>query len=173
MIKKIRAAVSCKIELGGGIRNKESVAQLLGIGIDYIILGSLLVKNTDLALEIIDAYPGKIIAGIDAKDDNVAVEGWLEASSFSVASLIDRLEDKDIASIIYTDIARDGMMTGPNLDSLKKVVKMTKIPLIASGGISCLADLRAVKDIASFGIEGCIVGKAILSNAIELKDLFN
>jgi phosphoribosylformimino-5-aminoimidazole carboxamide ribotide isomerase len=172
VIKKIREAVSCEIELGGGIRTKETVATLLNIGINYVILGSVLIKDPELTFSIIKDYPNKIIAGIDAKEENVAIEGWLEKSNLTISDLIKTLESKAVASIVYTDIQRDGMMIGPNLESLKKVASQTDIPIIASGGVSCIQDISNIKQLKYLGVNACIVGKAILSNAIDITKLF-
>ncbi len=167
--QEIRKAVSCELELGGGIRTMESVHQLVESGIDLIVIGSLLIKNPELAHTIINRFAPRIIAGIDAKKDHVAVEGWLENSQKSVASLINEINEMPLAYIIYTDISRDGMMSGPNIESLKSVANQTTIPVIASGGIRDLNDIQTLK---KNGINGCIIGKAILNGKLPLEKIW-
>ncbi len=170
-IQSIRKAVKCKVELGGGIRYISTVTQLLDIGIDYIILGSLLTKQFALASEIIEAHPHKIIAGLDAKGMTLAVEGWLEESEVSILELIQHLNTVPIHEVIYTDIAKDGTLAGPNLEALNTIANHSIAPVIASGGVGKLEDIAAIKKLASKNISGCIVGKAVLSGKISIKSL--
>jgi len=170
VFKRIRKAVPCQLELGGGIRTDDSVAQLVDIGINFLIIGSLLTKQWDLAQKWITSHPNQFIAGVDAKDNTVAVEGWIEASTFHVTDLIKKLNPLPIESIIYTDIAKDGTFLGPNLEGLTTVCSVSQHPIIASGGVGTIDHIKAVKAIASLGISGCIVGKAFLSGKITLSD---
>jgi phosphoribosylformimino-5-aminoimidazole carboxamide ribotide isomerase len=171
-LKEIRNTVQCELEFGGGVRSQETVQTLLDIGINYVVLGSLLIKDPETALNIIKKYPGKIIAGIDANNDMVAVEGWIETSAITIESIIKILEKHDVESIVYTDIAKDGTLEGPNFESLSKVARITNIPIIASGGVSNLADVKKLRTMADSGIKACIVGKAILAGRISLSELF-
>lgn len=171
-IESIRNAVSCELELGGGIRNKETAGKILDLGINYIVLGSLLVKDFQTASNIISAFPNKVIAGLDFKNGELAVEGWLETSNTSLESLLSALERLPINSIISTEISKDGMMSGPDLVGLTRLSKQTKLPVIASGGVSSPTDIDSLKDLFDDGIIGCIVGKAVLSGDIELSTLW-
>ena len=170
ILEKIRKKVSCTIECGGGIRNQEAVKTLLSIGVNELILGSMLVKDFQLSKTIIETFPNKIIAGIDAKDDAVAVEGWIEKSVLSTRDLIKKLNELPLASTIYTDIKKDGMLNGPNIDHLKHYAPISSHPLIASGGVTTLNDIEQIKTIPN--VQGCIVGKAILDNKIKLSEIF-
>jgi phosphoribosylformimino-5-aminoimidazole carboxamide ribotide isomerase len=167
-IESIRKKVSVEIEVGGGIRNQSSADILLSMGINYIILGSVLLKNFDEAIKIIEKYPNRVIAGLDAKNNMLATEGWLKTSRVKTTDFISKIEGHNINSIIYTDIERDGMLTGPNLESLEEVAKSSDIPIIASGGVSCVQDIENVAKLSKHGVIGCIVGKAILNGNVEL-----
>lgn len=173
IIKNIKSASNCKIECGGGIRSSESVNRLLDIGVDFVILGSLLTKNFKTAETIITQFPNKIIAGIDTLNGNVAVEGWIEDSGIKEDDLINQLNELPIESIIHTDISKDGMMAGPNIDSLVHFSNLSKHPIIASGGVSSSADVKKLSDLKKIGIKGCIIGKALLNKAIDLKSIFS
>ncbi len=172
-IQAIRSAVSCKLELGGGIRDLAGVKQVLDFGIDWIILGSLLIKQFELAKEIIVQNPHRIIAGLDANGTDIAIEGWLESSGQSIFTVIKLLNSLPISGIIYTDIAKDGTLMGPNLEALRQVAHASSVPVIASGGVGQLSDIVAVKELYSDGISAVIVGKAVLSGRISLENLFN
>ncbi len=169
-IESIRAAVDCRLELGGGIRNLAMANRVFSVGIQYIILGSLLVKDWDMARMIIGAFPGRILAGLDAKNGHLATDGWVESSGESVGSFIQHLNGLSLSGIIYTDIATDGMMSGPSLDQLRHVCEQTQLPVIASGGIRNLSDIQSVRDIP--GISGCIIGKAVLSGELDLSTVW-
>lgn len=171
-IKEIRKSVKCKIELGGGIRSLTDVERYFDLGIDFIILGSLLTKDLKTTNQIIEKYPKKIIAGFDARDGYVSVAGWTETSKLSVEDMIKNLNIEKFESIIFTDIATDGMMTGPNLKALDQISKLSPIPIIASGGIRDLSDIEAVSAMQKSGVMGCIIGKAVLSGLISLDKLF-
>ena len=172
LITNIRQNISCTLEFGGGVRTKETVSYLLNIGIDFVILGSLLIKNPSLSAEIITSFPDHIIAGIDAKDDFVATEGWIENSQLSSTELIHQLNPLPLSSIIYTDIARDGMMQGPNIKSLLQHAKESHHPIIASGGIRDHTDIEQLKQLSIDGIVGCVIGKAILSKSLSMSKLW-
>jgi len=165
----IRKAVSCQLQLGGGVRNKTSIQSLLNSGINSIIIGSLLTKNLELSLELAEEFPNTLIAGIDSENDIVKVEGWEEASSLTVSNLLSQLNHAPWHSLIATDISKDGMLEGPNLEFLKKLSKETPIPIIASGGVTTSEDIEA---ITLLKIKGCIIGKALLHNTINIKTLW-
>ncbi len=172
-IEAIRQKVTCTLELGGGIRSKETAKTLFDAGIDLLILGSLFVKDPDTALALCEHYPNRFIAGIDAKQGQVAVEGWLEKSDLSVNTLLTTLEQVAVESVIFTDIEKDGTLKGPNLNALRDVAQHTKIPIIASGGVSCDQDILDLKALESIGVSGCIVGKAILAGKVTIPTLFD
>ena len=167
-IREIRAAVAMEIEVGGGIRDLSRIDLLAGIGIDRIILGTAAVEEPALVAEACRKYPGRILAGIDARDGKVAVKGWVEVTGVDAYRLAREAEEKGAAGIIYTDILTDGMMTGPNIGAMEKMVGTVKIPVIASGGVSSLDDLRSLLRIE--GLWGAITGKAIYSGAIDLRE---
>ena len=170
--EKIRSTVKCELELGGGIRSIENADLLINLGINFLILGSMLIKNFNLAQEIINKYPSKIIAGIDVKNDKIAITGWLENSDLSLQSLLNKLSNLKIAAIIYTDISRDGMLTGPNIPGLTNICSLTKIPIIASGGVSSLEDIKTLQKLAPLGLIGVITGKALLQGKINIQNIF-
>lgn len=171
-IKAIRNSVDCTLEVGGGIRSIETAMLLFDLGIDYVILGSLLVKNYDRATAIIRAFPNRIIAGIDAKNGHVATEGWLDVGPTTAVDLVRCINDLPLAGIIYTDIAKDGTLSGPNLEQLVQVAQHTHLPVIASGGVGTLAHVDHVRALLPLGVTGCIVGKAVLGGHIAVDDLF-
>ncbi len=166
-IKNIRNAVSCTLELGGGIRTLDQAKFWLDFGIDQIVIGSLFVKNPALALDIIHTLPKKIIAGLDAKGQSIAIEGWVETGATTLTDVMSQLEKTPIHSVIYTDISKDGTLQGPNLDSLKMLTHSTKIPIIASGGIGQDQDIENVYTLYSQGVHGVIVGKALLKGLVN------
>ncbi|MDA1353945.1 MAG: 1-(5-phosphoribosyl)-5-[(5-phosphoribosylamino)methylideneamino]imidazole-4-carboxamide isomerase [bacterium] len=171
LIRNIRNAVDCTLELGGGIRNEDTIKQLLELGIDRVILGSLLIKDYEQAIALIRQFPGKIIAGIDARDGQVATEGWIENSDTAATALIERMQNEPIESIIFTDIDRDGTLEGPNRNALNTICKVTSHPIIASGGVGNTDHLAELDALELPNLMGCIVGKAILSGQLPLSVL--
>lgn len=167
-IKKIREVFTGTIEVGGGIRKIEDIELLLSTGIDRVILGTVAVENPDFVKDVCKRFPGRIIAGIDAKDGLVAVKGWVELTEIKATELALRMQDYGVWGIIYTDISRDGMLTGPNIEATKALVEAVKIPVIASGGVSSIDDIKRLAEIPN--LWGVITGKAIYSGAINLKE---
>lgn len=149
-----------------------SAAHLFDLGLNYLILGSLLVNDFDEAMRIISAHPKQIIAGIDAKDNYVAIEGWREGSKKHAFSFAEELSDLPLESVIYTDIATDGMMTGPNIPALKEMSQRCALPVIASGGIRNTDDIHAINTMSNGRIFGCIIGKAVLSGHMDIHTLW-
>lgn len=166
-VERILRAVEMPVQLGGGIRDRKAVETWLEAGIRRVILGTAAVKNPVLVKEVAPAYPGCIAVGIDAKGGMVAVEGWVQASAIKAIDLARLFEDAGVAAIIYTDIARDGTLEGPNIEETVALAEAVKIPVILSGGIGSLEDLRRVKARAASGIEGIIIGRALYENAIQ------
>ncbi|WP_353683486.1 1-(5-phosphoribosyl)-5-[(5-phosphoribosylamino)methylideneamino]imidazole-4-carboxamide isomerase [Thermodesulfovibrio sp. 3907-1M] len=167
-IKKIREVFHGAVEVGGGIRKIEDIELLLNSGIDRVVLGTVLAHNPDFVKEVCKIFPERIVAGIDAKDGFVAVKGWVELTELKAAELALRMQDYGVWGIIYTDISRDGMLTGPNIDATKAIVEAVNIPVIASGGVSSMEDIKKLAEIEK--LWGVITGKAIYSGAINLKE---
>ena len=170
LIKNICKHTNLTIEVGGGIRTVDSVHYYLDAGVNYVIIGSLFISNFDLALSIATMFQNTIIAGLDAKAQAIATDGWHHKSTTLITDLIETLNDSDIHSIIYTDIAKDGMMNGPNIDMLNTVASLSKKPIIASGGVRHHDDIKSIQTISN--ISGCIIGKALLSNLDNLDHFF-
>lgn len=167
-IMEIRKSVKMIIEVGGGIRNITTVDRLMSAGINRVIIGTAAIEDPSLLIEACTRFPGRIFIGIDAKDGKVAVKGWEEVSSIDAIELAKRVETIGVGGIIYTDIARDGMLTGPNIPALEVMVNTVKIPVIASGGIANLEDIGNLLKIPN--LWGAITGKAIYSGSLDLKE---
>lgn len=168
-IKAIRSAISIPMEVGGGIRDIATIRTLASLGIDRIILGTAAIENPDFVKQACEEFPGRIIVGIDAKDGLVAIKGWAEVTDVKALDLARMMQDYGIIAVIYTDIKRDGMLTGPNIEATEALARGLEVPVIASGGVSSLKDIQALYSIARSGVEGVIVGKAIYSGALDLK----
>ena len=171
VIKDIRNNTSLEIEIGGGIRTKESIDTYFNIGINQVILGSLLIKDFSNAEELIKTFPSKIIAGLDVKDGLIAIQGWVEKSEYTMIDFLEKINHLPIHSIIYTDVSKDGMMNGPDFEGLSHYSSLSTIPFIASGGVRGLDDINQLKKIQN--ISGAIIGKALLSGSVSLKSLFS
>jgi phosphoribosylformimino-5-aminoimidazole carboxamide ribotide isomerase len=159
-----------QIQIGGGLRNEESVKQLLTLGVDRVILGTVAVEQPELVQDLCQKYPQQIVVGIDARNGKVATKGWIETSEVLATELAKRMEGIGVAAIIYTDIHRDGAMTGPNLDALREMANGISIPVIASGGVSSLRDLLNLLALEAIGVTGSIVGRAIYTGEVNLRD---
>lgn len=164
----ILAAIDIPVQLGGGIRDSETIDFWLGRGIRRVILGTAALTDPDLVKRACKDHPGRVAVGIDAKDGMVAVEGWTEVSETTALDLAKRFEDCGVAAIIYTDIARDGAMQGPNIDATVDLAKSGSIPVIASGGVSSMADLEALKAAGAGLLDGVISGRALYDGRIDL-----
>lgn len=169
-IEAIVSAVDIPTELGGGIRDLETVEAYLNLGIDRVILGTVAKENPELVAEACRRFPGQIVVGIDAKNGLVAVRGWAEVTEKQATDLAREMEGFGVSAIIYTDIARDGMMQGPNLEATRALAEAISIPVIASGGVSSLDDIRNLLQIERYGVEGVITGKAIYSGSLNLRE---
>jgi phosphoribosylformimino-5-aminoimidazole carboxamide ribotide isomerase len=168
-IEAIIAAVGSDIpvQLGGGIRDLDTIERYLDLGLRYVILGSAAVKDPGFLHEACDAFPGAIIVGLDAKNGKVAVDGWSKVTHHDVIDLAQRFQDYGVESIVYTDIGRDGMMSGVNIESTVAMARALRIPVIASGGITNLDDIRALCAVREEGIEGAITGRAIYEGTLD------
>ncbi len=166
-IKKIRASTSLHIELGGGLRSLGDISQMLDLGIDRVILGTVALTDRSLLVKALERWSEQIAVGLDARKGSVAISGWRETTQVSATSLASELCAGGVLRFIYTDIARDGALTGPNIEELKSIQRVISCSLIASGGVSSMDDLRS---LAALGIEGAIVGKALYTGDIDLAD---
>ena len=166
-IKKIIAASGLSVEVGGGIRNMEMVKTYVEAGVDRIILGTAALTDPDFLREAVKTYGEKITVGVDIKDGMVAIKGWTEVSSVSCEEFCRQLEDLGVSSVICTDISKDGMMSGTNLELYKNLNRDFSIDFVASGGVSTLEDIKSLKEMNLFG---AILGKALYTGAIDLKD---
>jgi phosphoribosylformimino-5-aminoimidazole carboxamide ribotide isomerase len=155
------------IQLGGGIRDLDTIERYLDNGIDYVILGTAAVKNPGFLHEACYAFPGQVIVGLDAKDGRVAVDGWSKLTGHDVIDLAKKYEDYGVSSIVYTDIGRDGMMTGVNIEATVALAQALLIPVIASGGVTNLDDVRKLCEVESEGIIGTITGRAIYEGSLD------
>ncbi len=168
-IRAITGAVGgVPVQLGGGIRTLESLGAALELGVGRVVLGTAALRDSGLVREATEEFPGRVVVGIDAKQGKVAVEGWLETSETRAVDFARRFEDAGVAAIVYTDIARDGMLTGPNLDATLEVAEAVAIPVIVSGGISSEQDVLRAAALAERGIAGAIVGRAIYTGDVNL-----
>ena len=169
-IKAIRNAVRMPIEVGGGIRDMATIDALVTIGIDRIILGTAAIENPAFVQQACEKFPGKIIIGIDAKDGMVAIKGWAEVTKVEAVDLAKRMQEYGVIAVIYTDIKRDGMLSGPNIGATKTLAESLHIPVIASGGVSTMKDIQDLLTIRYSGVAGVITGKAIYSGSLDLKE---
>ena len=170
VIQRILKSVSIPVQLGGGIRNLETIEKLLSLGVTRLILGSAAVKNPQLVEEACKKYPGHIAVGIDAKNGEVAIEGWGQGSGVAATELAKKMASFGVETIIYTDISRDGMLSGVNVEATAALARACGVPIIASGGVASLDDIRRVKAVEGDGVQGCIIGKAIYTGAVDLKE---
>ena len=169
-ILSIVKAVDIPVELGGGIRDLKTIEAYLQLGINQVILGTIVQESPEIVRQACRQFPDKGIVGIDAKDGFVAVRGLSEMTSKRASEMAKELEGFGVSAIIYTDIARDGMLQGPNIETTRLLAEAISIPVIASGGVSSLEDIKNLMQIESAGVKGVITGKAIYSGSLNLKD---
>ena len=168
-IKDILAAVDTDvpIQVGGGIRDLDTIERYLDDGVSFIVIGTAAVKNPGFLHEACDAFPGHIIVGLDAKDGKVATDGWSKLTGHDVVDLAKRFQDYGVEAVIYTDIGRDGMLTGVNIEATVRLAQALTVPVIASGGLASLDDVRRLCAVESEGITGCITGRAIYEGKLD------
>ena len=169
-IEAIVRAVSIPVQVGGGLRHRLSIAQILHLGVQRAIVGTVAVEQPELVGELCLEFPGQILVGIDARNGKVATRGWLETSQINAVQLAQQMAALGTAGIIYTDIHRDGTLSGPNLDALREIATQIEIPVIASGGISSLTDLLSLLALEPMGVEGVIIGRAIYTGDVDLTE---
>jgi phosphoribosylformimino-5-aminoimidazole carboxamide ribotide isomerase len=162
----LQAAPGVPVQLGGGIREMAHVEAWLAAGVERVVLGTVAVKNPELVCQAAREFPGRVAVGVDAKGGKVAVEGWAETTELSAAELTRRFADVGVAAVIYTDIDRDGLLQGVNVEATRALARQTDIPVIASGGVAALDDIKAL--IAAGGIAGAISGRALYDGRLDL-----
>lgn len=169
VIKRIADIIPVPVELGGGVRDMATLEDYFDLGISYVILGTVAYKNPEFVIEACRTFPAKIIIGIDAKKDRVAVEGWTQDIELTTSELAKRFEGIGASAIVYTDISRDGMKTGPNIDATRALARAVEIPVIASGGISDISDVLNVLTLSKDGVIGMITGRALYEDSLNLE----
>jgi phosphoribosylformimino-5-aminoimidazole carboxamide ribotide isomerase len=171
-VKDIIASVDSDIpvQLGGGIRDLETIERYLDDGVSYVIIGTAAVKNPGFLHEACDAFPGHIMVGLDAKEGKVATDGWSKLTGHDVVDLAKRFQDYGVEAVIYTDIGRDGMMTGVNIEATVRLAQALTVPVIASGGLNSVEDIRRLCAVESEGITGAITGRAIYEGKLDFAE---
>lgn len=170
IIKKIIKAVKIPVEVGGGIRSIKTIKKMLDKGIERVVLGTVAVYDPSLLRKAIDEFGRMVVVGIDAYEGRVAIAGWKDITSVKAIELAKKLEGWGISEIIFTDIAKDGMMQGPNLANIRRMGRAINVPLIVSGGISSLKDVKKIKLLEKYGVRGMIIGKALYTGDIKLDE---
>ena len=171
IIKEIVSKYDLKIEIGGGVRKTESIKQYIDAGAEKVILGSGAIKNKEFLKDSCEKFKGQIALGLDAKDGNLSVSGWKENINVKTIDFLKEVNNYGVSRIIYTDINRDGMKTSPNFDETIKIAELSNCPVIISGGVSSISDVKKAKELNNNKIEGIIIGKAIYDGDIKLDDL--
>ena len=167
-IRAIRAAVSCPIDVSGGLRSLEAINDVIGAGADYIALGTAAFLDPDLLTDACDRFPGRVFGSLDARNGRLAIKGWVETSQLTVAEAALRFRQAGVAAIILTDIARDGTQAGANLGMFTATARLSGVPIIASGGIAALDDIRALRGLFNHGVVGAISGRALYEGRFTL-----
>lgn len=170
IIKRIKSKYNVPVQTGGGVRTMEDIDNRINAGVDRVIIGTAAVKNPKLVKEACEKYGDKIALGVDAKNGMVAISGWEEVSNVSAIDLCLKMKDYGIKTVIYTDISKDGMMSGPNIEATKELIDQTGMNIIASGGVSQMKDIENVKNINAAGV---IIGKALYNGVLDLKDVID
>lgn len=169
-IRKIINSVDAHIQVGGGIRNERTIRMFLEIGVKRVIIGTEAIRNPKLVKDACKEFPGQIVVGIDARNGWVAIEGWTKTTQIKAVDLAIQFEDSGVAAINFTDIHRDGMQTGPNIEETRRLAKAVNIPVVASGGISSIEDIQNLMLLETVGVVGVITGRALYSGSLKLKD---
>lgn len=170
IVKEMVKSVKIPLQLGGGIRSLETIKEVLDIGVDKVILGTAAILSPELVSASCTEYGEHIVVGIDGKDGMVAIEGWETTVEMTVEELAQKIAELGVKRVIFTDTRRDGTLKGPNLEGTRHLAEACGLKVIASGGVSSLDDLRALRALKQYGVEGIIMGKALYSGAIDLKD---
>ncbi len=168
-IQRILETVDADIQVGGGIRTEAAVGRLVEMGVARVVIGTEAINNPDMVRAACRAFPGRIVVGIDARNGKVAVDGWTRTTGIAATDLARSFEDAGVAAINFTDIHRDGMQTGPNIDETRRLAESVAIPIIASGGVSTLEDIRRLMPLEAVGVAGVITGRALYDGSLDLK----
>jgi len=171
IIKEIVSKYDFKIEVGGGVRNTDSINQYIDVGVEKVILGSAVIKDKNFLKEACQRFKNKIALGLDAKDKNLSISGWKENLNIKAIDFLKEINNFGVSRIIYTDISRDGMKTSPNYEETEKIAEISNCPVVISGGVSSINDIKKAKDLNNKKIEGIIIGKAIYDGDIKLGEL--
>ena len=169
-IQRIVDSVNVDIQVGGGIRNEKIVNQLVDLGIKRVIIGTEAINNPKLVKSLCKIFPGRIIVGIDARNGLVAIEGWTKTTRVEAVDLAKQFEDCGVTAINFTDIHRDGMQTGPNIEETRRLAQAISIPVVASGGVSTIDDIKNLMPLETVGVIGVITGKALYTGSLKLKE---
>jgi phosphoribosylformimino-5-aminoimidazole carboxamide ribotide isomerase len=167
---EVQRAVSVPVQFGGGVRDEATVRRLLSGGMGKVVIGTALFKNPGWVAPVLKEFPGKLVAGLDVKDDEVMVEGWRAGSGRALPEMVKFVEDLGFEEVIFTDIRRDGALRGPNLAAVERLLGLTQLGVYASGGVTGLGDIKELSRFAVRGLRGCIVGKALYDGRITLAD---
>ncbi|MBO9624233.1 MAG: 1-(5-phosphoribosyl)-5-[(5-phosphoribosylamino)methylideneamino]imidazole-4-carboxamide isomerase [Sphingomonas sp.] len=167
-VSSILQAFPGKVQLGGGIRNRESVERWLDLGVERVVIGTAALENPELVREAARAHPGRVVVAVDARDGMVATRGWADVSDVSVVELAKRFEDAGVAALLFTDVGRDGLLKGCNVDATVALARAVSIPVIASGGVTDIGDIHALRRHVADGIEGVITGRALYDGRLDL-----
>ena len=166
-VRAIVSAVDVPCELGGGIRDEEVIGSLLDLGLARLVVGTKALREPDWFHQVANRFPGRLVLGLDARDGRVATDGWLETSDTSAVELARKFDDEPLAAIVYTDIATDGMLVGPNLSAIREMQAAIRLPIIASGGVTTADD---VAQLAAIGVAGCIIGRSLYEGRMKLRE---
>lgn len=169
-IRKIINSVDAHIQVGGGIRNERTIRMFLEIGVKRVVMGTEAIRNPKLVKDACKEFPGQIVVGIDARNGWVAIEGWTKTTQIKAVDLAIQFEDSGVAAINFTDIHRDGMQTGPNIEETRRLAEAVNIPVVASGGISSIEDIQNLIPLETVGVVGVIIGRALYSGSLKLKE---
>ena len=166
-VEAVVSSVAVPCQLGGGIRDQETIAQLFEIGVSRVVIGTKAIKDPDWFREMCRKYPEQIVLGIDARDGCVATDGWLETSTMTAIDLAQQFTEEPVAAIVYTDIAKDGMLAGPNLSAMGQMKQASRFPVVASGGVTTSDDVR---QLAGLQLDGCIIGRTLYEGQLQLSE---
>lgn len=170
VIERIVKGVKIDVQVGGGIRNRAAIEMYLGLGVRRIVIGTEAIRNPQMVMEVCKAFPGQIVLGIDARNGLVAIEGWTRTTELSAVELAKTFQHSGITAINFTDIHRDGMQTGLNIEETKRLAEAVDVPVFASGGVSSIDDIKRLLPLESVGISGVIIGKALYSGNLNLRE---
>jgi phosphoribosylformimino-5-aminoimidazole carboxamide ribotide isomerase len=169
-IKKIIHRINARVQVGGGIRNEKTVKMFFEMGVERVVVGTEAIQNPKFVKDACQAFPGRIVVGIDARDGMVAIEGWTKTTQIKALDLAKQFEDCGVAAVNFTDIHRDGMKTGPNINETRRLAESISIPVVASGGVSTIKDIQTLMTLEAVGVVGIITGRALYSGSLNLKE---